>query len=169
MGDVAKVHAIYSTPFWRTAGRSGIATLYSDSPVGVVFDNSPDDASYGALVAFVYGDRLRAWGALDDDARRHHVLEALVRLHGPEAADLVDYVEKDWTRDPFSGGGYVANPAPGAWFEHGAAGWRNPHGRIHWAGTETASRWYGYVDGAIESGQRAAAEVRARLKAGTHV
>jgi monoamine oxidase len=32
-------------------------------------------------------------------------------------------------------------------------------GRIHWAGTETASVWSGYMDGAVSSGQRAAAEV----------
>jgi monoamine oxidase len=32
---------------------------------------------------------------------------------------------------------------------------------VHWAGTETAERWSGYIDGAISSGKRAAAEVRA--------
>jgi monoamine oxidase len=40
---------------------------------------------------------------------------------------------------------------------------RAPVGRIHWAGTETATYWAGYMDGAIESGQRAAAEVLAQL------
>ncbi|HKD63402.1 MAG TPA: FAD-dependent oxidoreductase [Candidatus Acidoferrales bacterium] len=41
---------------------------------------------------------------------------------------------------------------------------RQPHGRIHWAGTETATRWMGYIDGAIRSGDRAAAEVQSRAK-----
>ena len=40
---------------------------------------------------------------------------------------------------------------------------RQPCGRVHWAGTETAVEWTGYIDGAIESGQRAAGEVAARL------
>jgi monoamine oxidase len=36
---------------------------------------------------------------------------------------------------------------------------RTPCGRIHWAGTETATVWTGYMDGAVQSGERAAAEV----------
>src|SRR5690348_13776019 len=40
----------------------------------------------------------------------------------------------------------VANPAPGVWFEHGATGWRTPCGRVHWAGSETANIWNGYID-----------------------
>jgi len=44
---------------------------------------------------------------------------------------------------------------------------RQPHGRIHWAGTETSTKWMGYIDGAIRSGERAAEEVSARLKAAT--
>mgnify|MGYP002626379333 CR=1 FL=1 len=42
---------------------------------------------------------------------------------------------------------------------------RTPCGRIHWAGTETATRWMGYIDGAVEAGERAAEEVAARLRA----
>jgi len=40
-----------------------------------------------------------------------------------------------------------------------SASMREPIGRIHWAGTETSEKWMGYVDGAIRSGERAAAEV----------
>ena len=35
-----------------------------------------------------------------------------------------------------------------------------PCGRIHWAGTETATVWSGYMEGAIRSGERAAEEKR---------
>ena len=45
---------------------------------------------------------------------------------------------------------------PGAWTGYGRV-LREPVGRIHWAGTETATRWMGYLDGAIQSGRRAAA------------
>jgi hypothetical protein len=41
---------------------------------------------------------------------------------------------------------------------------RRPVGRIHWAGTETATFWNGYMDGAVRSGERAAEEVRQLLK-----
>jgi monoamine oxidase len=48
--------------------------------------------------------------------------------------------------------------SPGVLFDFGPA-LREPYGRIHWAGTETAEVWNGYMDGAVRSGERAAAEV----------
>jgi monoamine oxidase len=49
---------------------------------------------------------------------------------------------------------------PGAWIENGSA-LRAPIGVLHWAGAETASTWNGYMEGAVTSGERAAAEVLA--------
>lgn len=165
MGRVAKVHAVYRRPFWRAAGSSGIATLYGDHPVGVVFDNSPEDGQHGVLVAFVYGDRLTRWAALDPDARRASVLAALVAAAGPEAAEPDDYTEKVWPQQEWTTGGYECFVTPGGWTGHGRQGWREPVGRLHWAGTETASVWNGYIDGAVSSGERAAAEVAEALAA----
>ncbi|WP_219412425.1 flavin monoamine oxidase family protein [Pseudonocardia nigra] len=164
MGDVAKVHAAYRRPFWRDAGLSGVASLYTADAAGVVFDNSPPGAEHGVLVAFVYGDRLRRWSALPAVQRREEVLHTLDRLFGTEAREPVEYLEKIWPDDAWARGGYAANPAPGAWTAHGASGWREPCGPIHWAGTETASRWNGYMDGAISSGERAAREVLEALR-----
>jgi monoamine oxidase len=159
MGDVAKIHAVYDTPFWRAQGLSGQATVYGERSVGVVFDNSPEDASRGVLVAFVYGDRQRSWSALTAGDRQAEVTRLLTELFGAAAASPVDYTEKIWPQDAWARGGYAANPTPGTWLEHGNTGWRRAAGRIHWAGTETASVWNGYIDGAISSGARAAAEI----------
>lgn len=165
MGRVAKVHAVYETPFWRAEGCSGIATLYGDRPVGVVFDNSPEDAARGALVAFVYGDRLDRWAALTDAERRREVLAALSEVVGSRAGEPIDYVEKIWPRTGWTIGGYECFVTPGGWTGYGRHGWREPCDRIHWAGTETASVWHGYIDGAISSGERAAHEVIGALEA----
>ncbi|MFD4605863.1 flavin monoamine oxidase family protein [Streptomyces sp. NPDC058464] len=165
MGRVAKVHAVYEEPFWRAAGRSGIATLYGDGPVGVVFDNSPEDASHGVLVAFVYGDRLDRWAAGTGAGRRRAVLAALSAVAGTRAERPVDYVEKIWPRAGWTIGGYECFVTPGGWTRFGRDGWREPSGLVHWAGTETASVWHGYIDGAISSGERAAAEVIGALAA----
>ncbi|WP_052066949.1 flavin monoamine oxidase family protein [Rhodococcoides fascians] len=159
MGDVAKVHALYDDPFWRTEGLSGQATIYDERECGVVFDNSPDDASSGVLVAFVYGRRVAPWAALDADARRTAVLDTLTDLFGECAGRPVDYVEKIWPSDEWIRGAYAANPTPGVWTGYGASGWRAATGPLHWAGSETSSVWNGYIDGAVRSGQRAAAEV----------
>lgn len=165
MGAVGKIHTRYERPFWRDAGLSGQVVAYDDQPVGVVFDNSPADGSSGVLVSFVYGDRFRRYAALSPERRRAAVLEALVRAFGPEAADPVDHAEKLWPEDAWAGGGYAAVPTPGAWLAHAREGWRAPTGRVHWAGTETATVWNGYMDGAIRSGERAAAEVLGRVDA----
>ena len=165
MGDVVKIHVSYSQPFWRERGLSGEITLYGEQSLGFVFDNSPDDGSAGVLVCFIYADRLARWRVLEAQQRRDDVIHSLVGVFGVDAGNPDRYVEKDWAAEPFIGGAYAANPTPGAWVEHGRAGWRAAHGAIHWAGTETASRWNGYIDGAVSSGRRAAAEVRAALTA----
>jgi monoamine oxidase len=159
MGEVSKIHTVYDSPFWRARGLSGQATVYGDRLVGVVFDNSPDSGDTGVLVSFAYGDRQRRWAALPPAERRADILATLGVLFGDEAANPVQYTEKSWPEDPWAHGGYAANPAPGVWVEHGATGWRTPCGRVHWAGSETASVWNGYIDGAIASGQRAADEI----------
>lgn len=132
MGRVAKVHAVYDTPFWREAGLSGIATLYDDGPLGVVFDNSPADAAHGVLVGFVYGDRLSDWSRLDDTGRREAALASLTRVVGDAAARPLDYTEKNWSKDPHARGGYEAYATPGGWTGYARHGWRAPTGTLHW-------------------------------------
>jgi monoamine oxidase len=52
----------------------------------------------------------------------------------------------------------------GAWTEFGPA-LRAPIGPLHWAGAETATVWSGYMDGAVSSGERAAADTITALGA----
>ncbi len=84
-----------------------------------------------------------------------------MRLFGQRAAAPDEYLERDWSAEEFTRGCYGAHLPPGAWTAFGPA-LRRPAGRVHWAGTETATTWSGYMDGAIQSGERAAAEVLAR-------
>ena len=63
-----------------------------------------------------------------------------------------------WAKEPFSRGCYEGYMAPGVMTAYGAT-LRAPVGRIHWSGTETSDYWTGYIDGAVRSGERAAAEV----------
>ena len=86
------------------------------------------------------------------------MIESLVAAFGPEAAHPVDYTDHDWIADPWSEGCYVGLPSPSTLTELGHA-LRAPHGRVHFAGTETAEAWTGYIEGAIASGERVAIEV----------
>jgi monoamine oxidase len=162
MGSVIKCIATYPRPFWRDAGLSGEA-ITTDGAVRATFDDSsPEPGGQAALVCFVIGDPARQWSGRPDQ-RRAAVLADLVRLFGPEAAHPTVYVDHDWTVEEWSGGCYVGIMPPGVLTRVGAA-LREPLGRVHLAGTETATRWAGYFDGAVSSGQRAAAEVVARLR-----
>ena len=159
MGSVIKCMAIYDEPFWREDGLSGIATSLP-GPAQVIFDNTPPNGTPGVLMGFLEGRDARILGPAPEAERRQAVVGTFARLFGERAADPSGYVEKDWSAEPFSRGCYAGVPTPGTWTAYGRA-LREPVGRIHWAGTETATRWMGYFDGAIQAGTRAAAEVAA--------
>jgi monoamine oxidase len=159
MGTVIKCMAVYDEPFWRDDGLSGQA-LSLPGPAQVIFDNSSPDGA-AVLMGFLEGRDARELGALPESERREAVLGGFQRLFGRRAAHPVQYVEKDWSAEPYSRGCYVGVFGPGGWTQFGRA-LREPVGRIHWAGTETATRWMGYMDGAIQSGKRAAREVLQR-------
>ncbi len=161
MGSVIKCQVIYDEPFWRADGLSGQATGDGEGS-RVVFDNSPRDGSPGILLAFLEGDEARRLGREPLEVRRGAVLDSLVRYFGPRAAQPERYLERDWQQEKWSGGCYGTLFGPNVWTRYGHA-LREPVGPIHWAGTETASRWCGYMDGAVRSGGRTAAEVLARL------
>ena len=161
MGSVIKCQVLYDEPFWRAQGLCGQATGDGEGS-RVVFDNSPPDGSPGILLAFLEGDEARRLGPASAPARRRAVLDSLVRYFGPEAASPAGYLELDWQQERWSGGCYGTLFGPNVWTRYGPA-LRQAVGPIHWAGTETATAWCGYMDGAVQSGERAAAEVLDRL------
>jgi len=163
MGSVIKVHAVYDEPFWRRDGLSGQVTA-DTGPVRITFDNSPHDGGHGVLVGFLEADDARAASRLDADTRRASVLDCLAMYFGEAARSPLAYYEKSWMEEEFTRGCYVGIMAPGTWVSYGRE-LRTPVGAIHWAGTETAVVWNGYMDGAIRSGEDAAAAVFAELEA----
>jgi monoamine oxidase len=177
MGTVIKVQALYEKPFWRDMGLAGQAT--SDTgPVKVTFDNSPypdpqtgssADVSPGVLIGFIEGADGRVYGQPAYDGppfgngkRKADVLASFARYFGDQALSPIGYVEMAWAREEFTGGCYGAFLGPGAWTSYGEA-LGKPLGLVHWAGTETASVWSGYMDGAVRSGEQAASDVIALL------
>jgi monoamine oxidase len=164
MGAVTKVHVLYDRPFWRDDGLNG-QIVAPGSAMGSTFDNSPEDGSHGAIVGFIAGDDCRRLERGGPEARRAAALDELTRAFGPRAAQPLDVVEQHWPAEPFTRGGPVAVGAPGALTTLGPS-LREPVGLLHWAGTETATAWCGYLDGALSSGERAADEVLAVLQGG---
>ena len=155
MGTVYKAIAVYDTPFWRARGDAECVLL--GQPNVAVFDTSPP-AGPGHLCMLVGGPQARVLDGLDTDGRRTMLLRQLARHLGDDVAKPASWHEKSWHQDVFAGGGYSALPAPGT--DEGFYPVASvPVGRIHWAGTETAAEHAGYIEGAIEAGNRVAREV----------
>ncbi|WP_182524630.1 flavin monoamine oxidase family protein [Nocardioides dongkuii] len=161
MGRLMKCDAVYRTPFWRKEGLTGFG-INDSGAARAVFDNSPRDGSPGVLLAFVGGSTWRTYGTMSKDRRRRHVLEGFAAMFGEQALRPIEYTEQDWTRERWTRGGPTAFHAPGTMVQLGPV-IRKPFGRVHWAGTETATYWSGYMDGAVRAGKRAATEVLERL------
>jgi monoamine oxidase len=157
MAAVIKVHCIYDRPFWREEGLSGLA-IGTPGALSAVLDNSLEDGKFGVLVGFVHGEQALEWSAKGAEERRAELLACFTRFFGPQASQPNEYLEQSWGEEAYIRGGYAGYLPPGAWTSCGEE-LRKPVGRIHWAGTETATVWNGYMDGAVQSGERAASEI----------
>jgi monoamine oxidase len=175
MGSMAKVHAIYERAFWRDeclsgSGASNLKTCQ------FIADSSPPGGSPGILTSFIAADRNKQLTKCFDDlhytdddvkcAVRELVIQDYVRYFGNNEKvaravrdNLKDFIYFNWDKQPYTGGAYTSYVRPGTWSSFGREGWRQPIGDIFWAGTETADRWPGYLDGAIRAGKAAATAV----------
>lgn len=160
MGSVIKYVAVYQRPFWREAGFSGEA--FADSgPCVTTFDGCTLTGT-PALVTFSDGAVAREYAAQSASERRQAVLEQFSQFFGSEARQPVDFVEQNWLAETWSRGCYAGIMGPGVMTKYGAA-LREPCGRLHWAGTETATEWMGYLEGALQSAERVSEEVALHL------
>lgn len=163
MGCCAKILVSYPTPFWRDQGLAGIG-LGNGTWIELCADSSDPASGRGVMATFVVGDRYGRWQALSASDRRRAVLSDLAAYFGEKALAPETYDEVDWPRDPWTGGAYSAFMPPGVWTSFGDA-LTAPVGRIHWAGTEIAMQWPGFFEGAVQTGETAAAAIQAQLQA----
>lgn len=164
MGTVIKCYVIYERPWWRDLGYSGQVVADHSLPFQTTFDNSPADGSKGVLTAFCLANRARPLMDLSREKRGELIVAGLVKCFGPKATHIEQYLDQSWAAEQWSAGCYVGLRSPGAWVAYRNA-LTEPSGHIHWAGTETATVWNGYIEGAIRSGEDAA---KAVLMALTH-
>ena len=159
-GSVVKLYCVYPEPFWRADGLNGQAAS-DEGPVKVTFDNTPPSGTPGILVGFMEANDGRTWVRRPHAERRQAAIDCFVRYFGSQAADPVEYLERDWMAEEYSRGCYGAHFTPGVWTAFGHA-LREPVGRIHWAGAECSPVWNGYMEGAVRSGESTADQI-ARL------
>jgi monoamine oxidase len=159
MGSLMKAEAVYDKPFWRDDGWNGQA-ISDVGPIKATFDNSPPDASVGVLMGFIGGHEARVLAQKSAAEQQAAALGSFANYFGDKAKTPREYVQFNWSTETWNRGCPVSALAPGTLLDFGEA-IRRPEGRIHWAGTETATYWNGYMDGAVRAGERAAAEALA--------
>jgi len=156
-GPETKTLVVYDEPFWRAKGFSG-QSAEPGSVSEVTLDASPASASPGVIASFSFGPVAERAAKLDEAERRRAVLDALCARFGPEASSPADFIETAWWTEEWTRGCSMAHFPPGILTRYGPL-LREAFGRVHWAGTETSTTSHGAIDGAVRSGERAAAEI----------
>lgn len=165
-GYYTKVMAVFKSPFWVTKGYCGLTQSFV-GPASIIRDTSiPADGKH-VLTCFMVGEPGRAWSGLSTEDRESKLLDQIGQLFNHQNMIRQEFVEMmayEWTTDEFAGWGCpCASVAPGVLDAVGNAV-REPAGDVYFVGTETAGEWKGYMEGAVRSGERGAAEVIADLK-----
>ncbi|XP_078694174.1 amine oxidase [flavin-containing]-like [Branchiostoma floridae x Branchiostoma belcheri] len=160
MGSVIKTMMYYEKAYWQEKGLSGMGVIEDDDcPVEFTLDDTKPDGSYPAIIGFVAADKARKYTNYSEDERRDLICKGYAKAFGlKEMLHPTCYVEKNWLEEPYSGGCYTTALPPGVLTQFGRIV-REPFGRIYFAGTETATQWSGYMEGAVAAGQRAAREI----------
>jgi monoamine oxidase len=166
-GSAIKAHLVYDRAFWRDDGLTGNSFSIDGSLVSQTLDaGGPAGVDEpGILALFLDDDGARDLGRLEKEERKRRLIEDLVPRFGSCVRELSSTIEPnyvelasqdvEWFR-----GDYAGTPGPRVLTAFGfGPAIRAPVGRIHWAGVDTATVWYHHLEGAAQSGVRAALEV----------
>ncbi|MCB4379566.1 FAD-dependent oxidoreductase [Synechococcus sp. MU1644] len=159
MAAHAKLVALYDKPFWREAGLSG-GVVSHVGPLFEIADQSDPEGNVFGLFGFV--------GVAFDARQDHEILvqqslAQLSRLFGPQAAQPTKVEIMDWAAEPFTATPFDQTP-PHGHPAYGATALSRPvAGRLIFAGAEVSQQNGGLIEGAIETGERAAAMVSTAL------
>lgn len=147
----------FAKRFWRAAGRP--RAFGTPLSLGAVWEANEDQAGKHGILALLAG------GSASDATMNLTAREGIAGLVrsldwlGARGQEVVAWKQVAWENEPWSRGGYAVFDSS---FEPTLRGWlAQPSGRLFFAGEHTSIRWQGYMNGAVESGRRAAAEVAA--------
>ena len=160
-GNVIKAYLVYETPFWRERGLSGQSSS-DEGAVRVTFDTTPADSTRGLLMGFFEGNEADSLAHRSLETRRRAFVESAVRAFGEEAAEPSEYVERDWSAEQYTRGCHGAHFAPGIWTSSGPV-LAASEGCLYWAGAEYSTKFNGYMEGAVRSGEEVAATIAVAL------
>ena len=160
-GNYAKAILTYKKAWWREAGLTG--NIFSDiGPITYGLEIAVPELEQFSLAMFITGDFATAWFELSSTEKERSVVEHLAEMVGSELAaqarDTIEINYTNWSEEQYIGGGPTDALGPGALRKYGKT-LRQSFENLHFAGTETAYEWKGYLEGAVTAGYRAADEV----------
>lgn len=160
MGAIIKCMMYYKEAFWKKKDLCGCMIIEDEeAPISITLDDTKPDGSIPAIMGFILSRKADRLSKLHKDIRKRKICELYAKVLGSEEAlHPVHYEEKNWCEEQYSGGCYTAYFPPGIMTQYGRV-IRQPVGRIYFAGTETATQWSGYMEGAVQAGERGAREV----------
>jgi monoamine oxidase len=158
-GSCIKAFPVYEKPLWREDGLNGIIQSTTE-PFSGVFDNSPKNGSPGVLFCLIENVHARNFSKMSEEKAKAKVLDGLALALGEKARHPVRYVQQNWCQEPYLQGGAASFYPPGLLTEYRNM-FNKPFGHLHFAGTETGTQFWGNMEAALQSGERAANEVLA--------
>ncbi|QXW01293.1 MULTISPECIES: flavin monoamine oxidase family protein [Rhodococcus] len=161
LGRMSKIQVRYPSAFWEDHGYSGAITDTETLGIMIFPGTKPAD-SQATLIGFIAGRLLDRFAVLSEDERRSKILGLLEQCYGPQAASPTYFHETDWSQQDGALGGPATFMPTGVLSTVGTA-LRQQIGVLHFAGTEAASGWTGYMEGAVRAGETAATTVSAAL------
>ncbi len=178
MGSFWKIWLVYDEPFWRKKNLSGqIVSIAKNAFVANARDCTlPGEGQPGLLACFIDADKARELAHLSREKRRETIIREVARGLGKDALNLSpgitfpatppqnpvadSYFEWNWSLPEWIRGDYAGAPGPGVYTAYGfGPAIREPFGRVHWAGSDAGTVFYGGMNGAVEAGGRAATDV----------
>lgn len=153
-GRATRVLLQFESRFWKHIGRP--IAYGTDQPIGAVWDGNEQQDARPGILSLLAGGRASAEVKTIIDSQGWRALVRRLAWMGMPSR-LLHGLTVDWDRDRWAKGGYAVfdprfDPALRPWLAR-------PAGRIVFAGEHTSTRWQGYMNGAVESGKRAALEV----------
>ncbi|CAG5133047.1 unnamed protein product [Candidula unifasciata] len=162
---LVKFAITYEEAFWKQDnsrfhyGFQSVLESPEFGPVGIVYDATSGRGN-PALAGFVSSSH-----CFDSDPknRRAIIMRLIENLLGPQCLKVLEFSQMDWSKEPYNGGCFLKSLMPGT-TKYFNSELREPFDRVHFAGTESATVWCGFMNGAIQSGFRAATEVLYHLR-----
>lgn len=154
--NASRAYIQTKTRFWEEEGITGVKLVKTDTPIERLWDlSNVQEGTSGVLMVYTQNENADKLVKKPITARQGYILDHIEEFFPTIREEQIAFHEKAWSEDPWVKGAWT-DLRPGQWWMYGVM--RRPEGRVHFAGEHT-SMWSGWMQGAIESGKRAASEI----------